>query len=73
MPVQLEKAELKHPRMIVCLVPTGRDGDVPAVTEEAVANLLQEVAVTDDDLVVRISHYGGDICLPRISIASWWE
>jgi hypothetical protein len=74
MRAQLEEAvELRHPRMIVCLVPTCQDGDVTAATEETIAILLQEAAVTDDDLVVRISHYDDVTGPPRISIAPWLE
>jgi hypothetical protein len=66
-------AEIRHPRRIVCMVPTGEDGDVTAATEEAVALLLREAAVTNDDLVVCIAHYDDATGRPRISIAPWLE
>jgi hypothetical protein len=55
------------------MVPTGEDGDVTPATEKAVALLLQEAAVTDDDLVVRIAWYDDATGRPRISIAPWLE
>jgi hypothetical protein len=58
----LEKAiRFRHPRMIVLTVPTDASTGKPsAEIDAAVAAIHQQLAVTDDDLVVHVANYTDD-------------
>jgi hypothetical protein len=65
---QLEAAiRFRSPRIVVLTLPVDATGTLSAETEAAVAELHQQLAVTDDDLVVHIANYGaGPEQLPQL-------
>ena len=56
----------RHPRMIVLTVPTDASTGKPtAETDVAVAELHEQLGVTDSDLVVHVANYCDDVEQPQ--------